>query len=85
MIGEVLGGMRIWTIDKYIEFTGNLSKPKVKKKIFLKLANVEKDKEEENSWAKRLGFYLKVLLFFIFVFFYNSLWVYIKYLGKWDD
>ncbi len=48
-VGEVSGGMRIWTKDKYAEFTGKLSKPEVKRKVFLRLANAEEDEEEENS------------------------------------
>ncbi len=46
-----------------------LSKLEVKEKMFLRLASMKEDEEEENSWAKRLGFNLKVLLSFIFSFF----------------
>ena len=49
LIGEVSGGMRIWTKDKYAEFTKKLSKSEVKRKVFLRLANVKKDEQEEDS------------------------------------
>ncbi len=49
LVGEVSGGMHIWTKDEFAEFTGRLSKPEVKKKVFLRLANVEKDEKEEDS------------------------------------
>lgn len=41
--------MYIWTKDKFAKFTRMLSKAKVKKKVFLRLVNMEKDEEEENS------------------------------------
>ncbi len=63
--------------DEYVEFIGRLSKPEIKRKIFLRLANVEEDEEEEDFWAKRLSF--------IFGFFYKALWIYTNYLGKWDN
>ncbi len=85
LVDEVSGATRIWTKDKYTEFTKRLNKLEVKRKVFLRLANVEKDKKEEDSWAKRLDSNTKVSLSFIFGFFYNFLWVYIKYLGKQDD
>ena len=69
LIGEESRNTCIWTKDKYAEFIGKLSKPKIKKKVFLKLANPEEDEEEEDSWAKRLGSNSKVFLFFIFGFF----------------
>ena len=61
----------IGTKDEYAEFTGRLllSKPEIKKNLFLKLANIEKDKEEENSSAKRISFNSEVFLSFIFIFF----------------
>ncbi len=49
LIGKISGGMHIWTKDEYVEFTGRLSKPEVKRKVFLRLANAEKDEEEEDS------------------------------------
>ncbi len=49
LVGEVLGGTRIWTKDKYTEFTGRLSKLEVKRKVFLRRANAEEDEEEEDS------------------------------------
>ncbi len=49
LVGEVSRGTHIWTKDEYAEFTGMLSKPKVKRKVFLRLAKVEEDEEEENS------------------------------------
>ena len=61
--------MHIWTKDKYAKFIKKLSKPEVKKKIFLRLANTEKDKKEKDSWAKRLDSNSKVFLSFIFGFF----------------
>ncbi len=61
--------MCIWTKDEYVEFIKRLSKLKVKKKVFLRLANVEKDKEEEHFLAKRLGSNSEVFLYFIFYFF----------------
>ncbi len=73
LVGEISRGMYIWTKDKYVEVIGKLSIPEIKKKIFLRLANAEKDKKEEDSKAKRLGFNPEVFLSFIFVFFYISL------------
>lgn len=55
MVGKVLKGIRIWIKDKYAEFIENFSKPEVKRKIFLRLSNMEKDEEKEYSWTKRLG------------------------------
>ncbi len=49
LVGEVSGGTRIQTKDKYVEFIGRLSKPEVKRKVFLRLANAEEDEEEEDS------------------------------------
>ncbi len=49
LVGEVSGGTRIWTKDKYAELTGRLSKPEVKRKVFLRLANAKEDEEEEDS------------------------------------
>lgn len=40
---------RIQIKNEYMDFTGKPRKSKMKKKIFLKLANVEKDKEDDNS------------------------------------
>ncbi len=48
LIGEVSESTYIWTKDEYIEFTGKLSKPEVKKKVFLRLTNIEKDEAEED-------------------------------------
>ncbi len=49
LVGKVPKGTHIWTKDEYIEFTGRLSKPELKKKVFLRLANAEEDEEEEYS------------------------------------
>ncbi len=49
LVGDISGGTCIWIKDKYAEFTKRLSKPEVKRKVFLKLANVEEDEEEEDS------------------------------------
>ncbi len=49
LVGEVSGSTRIWTKDEYAKFTGRLSKPEVKRKVFLRLANAEEDEEEEDS------------------------------------
>ncbi len=49
LVGEVSKGTCIWTKDEYTEFTGRPSKPEVKKKVFLRLANTEEDEEEEDS------------------------------------
>ncbi len=76
LVGEVSKGSYIWTKDEYAEFTGRLSKPEVKKKVFLRLTNAKEDKEED-SWAKKLSF--------IFGFFYKAMWFYIKYLGERND
>ncbi len=85
LIGKILRDTYIWTKDNYAEFTRKLSKLEIKRNIFLKLVNTEKDEEEEDFWAKRLSSNFKVFLSFIFSFFYNTLWVYIKYLGKLDN
>ncbi len=77
LVDKVSRGTRIWNKDEYAKFIKRLSKLGVKRKRFLRLANAEKDEEEEDSWAKRLSF--------IFGFFYKALWVYTKYLGKRDD
>ena len=69
LVGKESGNTRIWIKDEYTEFTGRLSKPEVKKKVFLRLANAEEDEEEKDSWAKRLGSNSKVFLSFIFDFF----------------
>ncbi len=49
LVGKVSGGTHIWTKDEYAEFTERLSKPEVKRKVFLRLANAEEDEEEEDS------------------------------------
>ncbi len=49
LVGEISRSAHIWTKDKYAEFIGRLSKLEVKKKVLLRLANVEEDEEEENS------------------------------------
>ncbi len=49
LICKESGGMCIWTKDEYAEFIKRLSKPEVKKKVFLKLINVEEDKKEDES------------------------------------
>ncbi len=49
LVREVSGGTHIWTKDEYAEFTGRLSKPEIKRKVFLRLANAEEDEEEEDS------------------------------------
>ncbi len=85
LVGKVSESTRIWTKDEYTEFTKKLSKSKIKRNVFLRLVKAEEDEKEEDSWAKTLGSNTKVFLLFIFGFFYNSLWVYTKYLGKWDD
>lgn len=49
LINKILEGLYIWTQNKYAEFTKKLNKQlEVKKKIFLKFANIEKNKEEKN-------------------------------------
>ena len=48
LISKISKCIYIWTKDEYAEFTKKLSKQEVKKKIFLKLANVEEDEEEED-------------------------------------
>lgn len=48
--------MHIWTKDQYAEFTIIRSKPELKRMIFLRLTNIEKDKKEEEDFgAKKLG------------------------------
>lgn len=37
----------------------------MKKKLFLRLANVEKDEEEENFWAQNLG--SNLIVFFLYI------------------
>ncbi len=49
LVSEVSGGTHIWTKDEYAEFTGRLSKPEVKRKVFLRLANTEEDEKKEDS------------------------------------
>ncbi len=49
LVGEVSGGMHIITKDLFAEFTRRLSKPEVKRKVFLRLANMKKDEEKEDS------------------------------------
>lgn len=50
MIGRMLRDIHIQSKDKFARFIRMLNiRPKVKKKIFLKLANTEKDEEEEKS------------------------------------
>lgn len=53
--------MCIWNQNKYVKFTKRLSRLKVKRKVFLRLVNVEKDEEEEGSYAKRLDFNSEIL------------------------
>ncbi len=65
--------MCIWTKDEYAEFIRKPSKPKVKRKIFLRLANTKEDEKEEDSWTKGLSSNSEVFISFIFGFFYNSL------------
>lgn len=48
LVGKVLKSLHIWTQDEYTKFIRKLSRqPEVKKKVFLRLANVEKDEEKE--------------------------------------
>ncbi len=48
LVGKVSRGTCIWTKDEYAEFTRGLSKPEVKRKVFLRLANAEEDEEEDS-------------------------------------
>ena len=49
LVGKISGDIRIWTKNKYAKFTKRLNKPEVKKKVFLRLANMKKDEKEEDS------------------------------------
>lgn len=54
LVSKIPRDQRIWTKDKYIEFIRKLSKQlEVKKKIFLRLANAEEDKEEEEIFEPK--------------------------------
>lgn len=39
----------IWTKKKYVVFTSIISKPNVKKIVYLRLANLEKDNEDKKK------------------------------------
>lgn len=49
LVGKVLRGIYIWTKDKFIKVIGMLNRSEVEKKVFLRLANVERDEKEEKS------------------------------------
>ena len=42
LVSGISGDRHIWTQDKYTEYTGILSRPKVKKKVILRLARKRK-------------------------------------------
>ena len=69
LASEISEGMHISTKDEYVEFIRKLSKPEVKRKVFLRLINTEEDEEEKDFSAKRLGSNSEVFLFFVFCFF----------------
>ncbi len=73
LVGRVSGSTHIWTKKKYAKFTKRLSKTELKRKVFLRLINVEEDEKEEDSSAKRLGSNTEVFLLLMFRFFYNFL------------
>lgn len=69
---KILKDIYIWIQNKYVEFTRKLHKSKVKKKIFLKLVNMEEDKKrEEDFWVKKLGLKSEVLFFYNFFIFFR--------------
>lgn len=47
--GKISKSKHLWTKDKYIMFIRKLSKPKVKRPVFLKLVNEEKDEKDDDS------------------------------------
>lgn len=49
LINKISRDIYISSKDKYVEFIRKLSKLEVKNKVFLKLANAEKDKKKEDS------------------------------------
>lgn len=48
LVGKIPENICTKTKDECAEFTRKFSKPKIKKKIFLKLANTKKYKKEED-------------------------------------
>lgn len=48
LVNRILKDMCIWAKDEYAKFTTILNRPKIKKKIFQRLANIEEDDEEED-------------------------------------
>ena len=49
MVNKISKVMRILIKDQYVEFNGRLNKLEVKKKLFLKRANIEKNEEKYDS------------------------------------
>lgn len=47
LVNQVLRDIYIWTQDEYAKFNRKLSRLEVKKKVFLRFANVEKDGKKE--------------------------------------
>lgn len=46
------GGLRIWTKKEYAMFTGIISKPDIKRIVYLRLANSKKDnKDKEENFS----------------------------------
>lgn len=58
----------IWNQDEYVEFTRRLSRPEIKSKVCLRLVNVKKNKQEEGTWAKKLGSNSEIYIFFFWAF-----------------
>ncbi len=43
LVGEGVGGKRIWTKKEYAVFTSIMSKPELERRVYLRLANSEED------------------------------------------
>lgn len=74
-VSKVSRDIYIWIQDKYTEFIEKLNRPEMKNKVFIRLANIKNDKEDEDSGAQTLSSNSKV-----FILFFLS--IYIKYLIK---
>ena len=49
LIGKSKDGKQIWTKKKYVVFIGIISRPETKRIVYLRLANLEKDNEDEEE------------------------------------
>lgn len=49
LVGESIGGRRIWSKKEYAVFTGIMSKPEAERTVYLRIAHSEEDDEDKEE------------------------------------